>query len=266
MEMRIVHDADIAYDYLKNRTRFDYIYQFNNLPAAQWKNVVCYGLFENNALKEIAMVNIDYSVPVLLAVSFSSREYNIELLSRLKRFLPQRFYTHIDKATLEAVFSGCVIHDYEELMNMGLCRYDTIDNKQDNGIIRLGYSDLDDIRQLLTASYPEAWLDEELVKLKENFGVYADGKLISFAGIHAYSEEYQVAAVAHVTTHPEYRRRGYAERVISELLKSLVPKIQFIGLNVKANNISAINCYKKLGFKEYGSFIACEIEINDLLT
>lgn len=260
MELRIVHDTKTVYEYLKNKARYDYIYQFNNLAAAQWKNVVCYGLFDNDILMETAMVNINYSIPVLLAACFDNPEYNIELISKIKKFLPPRFYMHIDKSTLEAVFSDNCIYEYEEYLNMGLCGYDTIYNIKDNSVVRLGYSDLDDIKKLICSSYPEAWLDEELVRLNENFGTYSDGKLISFAGIHAYTEEYQVAAVAHVTTLPEYRSRGYAERVVAELLKSLMDKIRYIGLNVKTNNIPAIKCYRKLGFKEYGNFIACEID------
>jgi ribosomal protein S18 acetylase RimI-like enzyme len=259
-ELRVIHDSGIAYEYLKNKARYDYIYQFNNLSVDHWKNVICYGLFDNGELKEIAMVNINYSIPVLLAAGFNNADHKIELIRRIRRFLPSRFYTHIDKIILEAVFSQNSVYEYEEYFNMGLCDYDTIDKKQDNEIVRLGYNEIEDIRALLTASYPEAWLDDELVKLNENFGVYINGKLVSFAGIHAYSEQYQVAAVAHVTTLPEYRKRGYAEKVVDALLKSLRTKIRYIGLNVKADNLQAISCYKKLGFKEYGSFAACEIE------
>lgn len=259
MELRIIHEADTVYKFLEDKTRYDYIYQFNNLSREQWKNVVCYGLFEGTALKQTAMVNINYGIPVLLAAAFSDIDLNIELIGRIKKFLPGRFYTHIDKATLEAVFSKDGICDYEEYFNMGLSRYDTIDRNDSSGIVRLGYENIEAIKELLSISYPEAWLDDQLVKLKENFGIYIDGSLISFAGIHAYSEQYQVAAVAHVTTLPEYRRRGYAERVVAELLKSLSPKIRFIGLNVKSGNLAAISCYKRLGFEEYGRFIACEI-------
>ncbi|MBP2643853.1 MAG: putative acyltransferase [Firmicutes bacterium] len=61
----------------------------------------------------------------------------------------------------------------------------------------------------MSVSHPEAWLDEESIKMDKNFGILVDGKLISFAGVHAYSEEYQVAAVAHITTHPKYRKEIY---------------------------------------------------------
>lgn len=262
MEVRVVHDVNIVYEFLKNKTRYDYIYQFSNLSVDQWKNVVCYGLFDGNEIKEITMLNINYDIPVLLAASFHNEKYIIELIKKLKQFLPAKFYTHIDKVTLEEVFLKSNISESEEYMNMGLCNYDVLNKEHYNEAVRLGYNDIDSIKELISISYPGAWLDDDLVKLNENFGMYVDKKLISFAGIHAYSEQYQVAAIAHVTTHPQYRKRGYAEKAVASLAKSLNEKIKFIGLNVKTNNIDAINCYKKLGFNEFGRFIACEVENN----
>jgi predicted GNAT family acetyltransferase len=259
MEVKIIHDASKVYEFLKNKTRYDYIYQFNDLSPKEWDNVMCYGLFDNSELKEIAMLLINYDIPVLLAASFANKKYNTELLLRIKKFLPSKFYTHMDRETLDSVFQEKDISEVEEYMNMGLCNYDLVDKKEENEAVRLGFNDLKDIKELIKVSYPEAWLDDDLVKLNENFGIYIDGKLVSFAGIHAYSEEYQVAAVAHVTTHPDYRQKGYGEKVVCSLVKDLKNKIEFIGLNVKVNNSAAINCYKKLGFVEFEKFVGCEI-------
>ena len=262
MEVKIIHKASEVHEFLRNKTRYDYIYQFNDLSPKEWDNVICYGLFDNSQLKEIAMLLINYDIPVLLAASFANEKYNTELLSRIKKFLPSKFYTHIDRETLDNVFHTNDILELEEYMNMGLCNYDLLDKKDDDEAVRLGFNDLEDIKELINVSYPEAWLDDDLVKLNENFGIYVDGKLVSFAGIHAYSEEYQVVAVAHVTTHPDYRQKGYGEKVVCSLVKDLKNKIEFIGLNVKVDNSAAINCYKKLGFKEFGKFVGCEIVNN----
>jgi GNAT superfamily N-acetyltransferase len=259
MEVKIIHDSNEVYEFLKNKSRYNYIYQFSNLVSKEWKNVICYGLYEGLELKEIAMLCIKYDMPVLLAASFENRKYNTELIRRIKKFLPPSFYTHIDKSTLEDVFNENDISELEELMNMGLCDYNTLNKKCESEADRLGVNDLDYIKELLALSYPEAWLEDELVKLNKNFGITAQGKLISFAGIHAYSEEYQVAAVAHVTTHPDYRKKGYGEQVVGSLSKDLKDKIKYIGLNVKVDNLPAINCYRKLGFKEFGKFVACVI-------
>lgn len=259
MEIKIVHSSNSVYEFLKDKARYNYIYQFSNLSPKEWKNVICYGLFDNSELKEIAMLNINYHIPVLLAASFNNGQYNTELIMRIKKFLPPKFYSHIDKVTLENVFYQNNVSEIEEYMNMGLYGYDVLDNKIEQGTTRLCFEDINEIKQLLESSYPEAWLDDELVKLNKNFGIRINGKLISFAGIHAYSEKYDVAAVAHVTTHPDYRNKGYGKEVVKSLLNDLKNKIDYIGLNVKTNNASAISCYKNLGFKEFGRFISCEI-------
>lgn len=262
MEAKVIHNVNQVYTFMKNRNRYDYIYQFNNLTPAYWKNVVCFGLYEGSELKEIAMLNINYHIPVLLAACFENEEYNIELVGRIKKFLPPEFYTHMDHTTLKNAFTEAGTFEKEELMNMGLCDYTALDGSRSKEAVRLDWKYLHDIKGLLAASYPDAWLDDDLVKLGKNFGIYAAGKLISFAGIHAYSKKYQVTAVAHVTTHPDYRKKGYGEKTVLALLNDLKGKIEYIGLNVRTDNMPAINCYEKLGFKPFGCFIACEVRNN----
>lgn len=259
MEVKIIHDRQEAYAFVKNKSRYDYLYQFHNLEEHNWENVICYGLFDGEEIKQIALIAINYGIPVLIAASYQDIEYNTMLLRGIKRFLPIQFYTHIDKETLYNVFEEDKISDLQEYMNMGF--EETAQDGLKNSAIGIGYEQIGDIKDLLFESYPEAWLDDELVKLNRNFGIYNGDKLVSFAGIHAYSKEYQVAAIAHVTTHPDHRRQGYGEMVVSALINDLKNDIKYIGLNVKTDNITAINCYKKLGFKEHGIFSACEIEI-----
>jgi ribosomal protein S18 acetylase RimI-like enzyme len=246
-------------DFLKDKSRYDYLYQFYDLEESNWQNVICYGLFDGEVLRQIAVLAINYGIPVLLAAAYEGVDYNIELLKRMKTFLPAYFYTHIDKETLEGVFGEDKISDLQEYLNMGLDDQTLEDTAAP--AVRLGYEQLHAIKGLLEESYPEAWLDDNLVKLRRNFGIYSSNKLVSFAGIHAYSEEYQVAAIAHVTTHPDFRRKGLGESVVKALINDLKSDIKYIGLNVRADNDAAKNCYKRLGFKEYGKFSTCEIEI-----
>lgn len=258
-----MHEAERVYEFLKKKNPYNYTYQLSNLAPEIWEQVICYGIFEEEELKEIAMVNMNYGIPVLLAASFENAEWGRKLVEGIKKFLPRKFYSHIDKETIEAVFADCHISELEEYMNMGFEDTGVLEEITVGDAVRLDELDIKAIKKLIEESYPEAWLDDELVKLKENFGVFADGRLVSFSGIHAYSEEYGVAAVAHVTTLPEYRKQGYGGNVTGALVKSLHRKIKHVGLNVRAFNSPAINCYKKLGFLEQGHFVACEIELGN---
>jgi ribosomal protein S18 acetylase RimI-like enzyme len=257
MEVKILHHRHEVYEFLKDKSRYDYLYEFYDLDESNWENVICYGLLDGKEIKQIAMLLIDYDIPVLLAANYQEGMYSVELLKNIKMFLPSHFYTHIDKETLDSVFTNNHITNLQEYMNMGL--EDLGLYHTESKAVRLGYEHIGDIRSLMAESYPEAGLYDRMLKLGRNFGIYSGSKLVSFAGIHAYSEEHQVAAVAHVTTHPEFRRQGFAETVIESLIKDLQGDIQYIGLNVKTDNIHAINCYKKLGFKEFGRFVACEV-------
>ena len=261
MEIRVIQDRDVVYEFLKDKNRYNYLYQFYSLSEEQWKNVICYGLFEQSHLKEIAMIMSQYDIPVLLAAGFENEKYSAELVKAIKEILPRKFYTHIDRLTLDKVFLNDSISELEGYMNMGLTDYDVLDAQHMGSSKRIGFEAIEAIKALIAVSYPEAWLDDELVKLNKNFGIYVDEELVSFAGIHAYSEQYQVAAVAHVTTNPSYRKKGYGKEVTAALSKSLREKIKFIGLNVRIDNSQAIGCYKKLGYREFGKFAACEIEI-----
>lgn len=259
MKIKIIHNPNEVFGLIKNRLRYDYIYQFNNLDEREWSKVICYGLYENNILKEIAMIYTAYDIPVLLAASFEGNEYNKKLLKMIKAYLPSKFYTHIDKETLKEVFDGEEISDYHEYVNMGISDFSKIDTLDRKNTVRLGYTDINRIKALFEESYPDNWLDDNLIRLTDNYGVEIKNQLISFAGIHAYSIEQQVAAIAHVTTHPDYRSMGYARDSIVALIKDLREKVMYIGLNVKVKNYPAISCYKNIGFRECGRFIACVI-------
>jgi len=263
LEIRIVHEANYINEFLKDKPSYDYIYQLNNLAPEIWQQVICYGLFAGEQMLQIAMMNMNYQIPVLLAAGFDNKDYSKELVSRIKPFLPAQFYTHIDQETVDEVFTKDKVINLAEYLNMGFCNDHLLTEGAESNAMRLGVKELSMIKELLEISYPEAWLDDELVALNENFGIFSGAKLISFAGIHAYSEQFAAAAIAHVTTHPEYRSMGYGEEVVVALIKSLRDKIKFIGLNVRADNFKATNCYRKIGFVEYGKFVACEIIINN---
>jgi predicted GNAT family acetyltransferase len=89
------------------------------------------------------------------------------------------------------------------------------------------------------------------------YGYRKNGHLLSIGGIHVFSPVYRVAALGNITTHPEYRNQGMGRAVTAKLCLSLLENVDIIGLNVKQDNLPAINLYKSLGFKissEYGEF------------
>jgi ribosomal protein S18 acetylase RimI-like enzyme len=89
------------------------------------------------------------------------------------------------------------------------------------------------------------------------YGCRSNGVLVSVAGVHVYSSLYRVATLGNITTHPDHRNQGFARLVSSVLCLDLVNEVDFIGLNVKADNLPAIHLYRSLGFEisaKYGEF------------
>jgi predicted GNAT family acetyltransferase len=90
------------------------------------------------------------------------------------------------------------------------------------------------------------------------FGVRRAGALVSVAGVHVFSGQYRVAALGNITTHPDFRGQGLATLTTARLCQELLRAgIECVGLNVKADNRSAIACYERLGFArvaDYGEY------------
>jgi predicted GNAT family acetyltransferase len=103
--------------------------------------------------------------------------------------------------------------------------------------------------------------DKDMLETKQYYGIRRFGELVSVAGVHVYSRRYRVAALGNVTTHPDYRGRGYGRIVTARVCQSLLRDIEHIGLNVKADNISAIKCYERLGFEVINSYGEFEVEL-----
>ena len=75
-------------------------------------------------------------------------------------------------------------------------------------------------------------------------GYYINDKIIGYLD---YSVMYEKIEINYIFVIAEYRRKGFAY----SLIKYVIDKYNFenITLEVNVNNVSAINLYKKLGFK-----------------
>jgi predicted GNAT family acetyltransferase len=123
--------------------------------------------------------------------------------------------------------------------------------------------DIDHLRALYEASYPGNWFEPRMLETGFYYGVRHDGALVSVAGIHVYSPRYKIGVLGNVTTHPAFRGQRLATSTCAKLCRELLKTVEHIGLNVKADNVSAIRTYERLGFEvvgEYGEFDACMIE------
>ena len=125
----------------------------------------------------------------------------------------------------------------------------------------LGENHINELNALYKMAYPQNWFDQRMIQTGQYYGIFKDNMVISVAGIHVYSQKYKVAALGNITTHPEHRGKGYATLATQFLCKSLLDDIEHIGLNVKADNETAIAMYQKLGFTAIANFEECEFTL-----
>jgi len=80
-------------------------------------------------------------------------------------------------------------------------------------------------------------------------GCFKDDELVGAAGVHVDSDEYNIAVLGNITTHPDHRRHGIATRLTGALVGELVEEKKTVSLNVHSENDPAIRAYRRLGFK-----------------
>ena len=80
--------------------------------------------------------------------------------------------------------------------------------------------------------------------------IIENGRALAYAGMTAVLDE---GAITNVATHPDARRRGLGEAVLSFLLaKGMEKGLTTFSLEVRETNAPAIRLYEKLGFVALG--------------
>ena len=82
-------------------------------------------------------------------------------------------------------------------------------------------------------------------------GVFNDkNELVGYIGMWDVGDTGEITNVA---VHPDYRRKGIATKLVCELEKLCMEKcIEYINLEVRESNSSAISLYTKFGFERVG--------------
>jgi ribosomal protein S18 acetylase RimI-like enzyme len=233
-----------------------HIYSLGDLDDFFWPHTTWYGWETEGELQDVVLVYGGTRVPTVVGIT----EHPVALCERMREvisLLPPRFYAHLSPG-VEAVFQGTHHVDaHGPHYKMALRNAARLADIDCTGAVRLGPQDEDELARLYDESYPGHWFDPRMLQTGQYFGLRSGGRLISAAGVHVYSEQYRVAAIGNVVTHPAHRNRGYARRVTARLCQSLREKVRHIGLNIQADNDAAMACYRNLGFEivvPYGEF------------
>lgn len=123
----------------------------------------------------------------------------------------------------------------------------------------MAVSDLDSVMEIEQYSFPTPWprhIYEQDITQVESSRFYValdggqDGLVVGYIGNWFVQDECHVGSIA---TRREARGRGVAEALIVYTARQgLKEDLSYVILEVRVNNLAAINLYKKLGFKQVG--------------
>ena len=259
MKVMCLHSQQEIEAFLR-RNPFLHLYSLGDLDDFFWPYTTWYALKEQQQITQLALLYSGTSLPTLLGLTEEPTDRMRELLQSILHLLPVRMYAHVS-GNLATVFADDYhLHSHGIHYKMALiykAQLETIDTAR---VVPLSISDVDELEALYRLSYPGNWFDPRMLETGCYYGIRQEKVLVSVAGIHVYSPHYKVAALGNVTTHPAYRGKGLATAVCAKLCQSLLQTVDYIGLNVKADNHSAIRSYGRLGFEYIATYEECALE------
>lgn len=116
-------------------------------------------------------------------------------------------------------------------------------------------SDLEQVATIEREIFSIPWSEKSFAEsLASDNTIYLvaekENKIVGYCGMYISFEEGNITNVA---VSPTYRRQGIAELMICEIFRlAKERKVSDVILEVRETNVSAINLYEKLGFKESG--------------
>ena len=242
-----LHDKVRIEDFLRKNV-YLHIYSIGDLDAFFWPDTAWYSWEKKGEIQAIALLYTGSADPTLLALS-EQQDIMWELVRSIFHALPERFYTHSSPAVAETIQKQYQTKSYGKHYKMGLTNKILLHDIDCSQVVRLTENDQDEMFVLYQEGYRNNWFNPRMLQTKEYFGLRLKNRLVSVAGVHVYSEQYKVAALGNIVTHPDYRGEGFAKAVTARLCQSLFEHVDHIGLNVKSDNAAAIALYEKLGFE-----------------
>jgi predicted GNAT family acetyltransferase len=247
MKALCLHSKQEIEQFLRRNT-FLHLYAIGDLDDFFWQYTTWYAFKDLQHITQLALLYSGISLPVLLGISEEATAGMRSLLQAIIHLMPKRFYAHLS-ADLATVFADEYrIASHGPHYKMALIDKARLEHIDTSRVVPLSVADVDEIEALYRVSYPDNSFDPRMLETGCFYGIRHGTLLVSVAGVHVYSPRYKVAALGNVATHPDYRGQHLATTVCAKLCQSLLSTVDHIGLNVKADNASAIRCYEQLGF------------------
>lgn len=254
-----LHNKDKIEKFLRSHT-FLHLYELGDLDDFFWNHTTWYAFTNQQQIQQIALLYTGIPLPVLLALTeeFASMR---DLLKSIAHLLPKKFNAHLSKDLVTVFADEYQIKFHGTFYKMALTNSSCSNLFDTSDVIPIAEANLKELEELYHQSYPDNAFNPHMLETNYFYGIKQDEKLLSVAGVHVYSQQYKVAALGSITTHPQFRGRGLAKVVCAKLCQELLQTVTHIGLNVKVDNASAIACYSQLGFEPIATYEEYSLEL-----
>jgi predicted GNAT family acetyltransferase len=112
-------------------------------------------------------------------------------------------------------------------------------------IVRLNDSDVPEMTALVEATKPGPWAPRT-IEMGNYYGIKVDGKLAAMTGERMRMPG--LTEVSAIAVWPEFRGRGYAQKLAHHVASSIVARGETAFLHLFADNVPARTLYEKMGF------------------
>jgi ribosomal protein S18 acetylase RimI-like enzyme len=242
------------------RSPFVNLYSIGDLDDFFWPHTTWVALRQGSEVRQLALLYTDLAMrmPTVLAFAEQPESLMRDLLHAWLPVLPRRFHAHLTAGVADVLADDYRMQSHGTFHKMGLTDRSRAAAFDGSEAVALSAADTEDLLALYAASYPGNWFVPRMLETGFYFGIRRGRSLVSVAGVHVFSPQYKVAALGNITTRPDARGQGLATTATARLCQELIQNgIEYVGLNVKADNHSAIACYEKLGFErvtDYGEY------------
>ncbi|MCE5300617.1 MAG: GNAT family N-acetyltransferase [Spirochaetia bacterium] len=252
--MQIIETKDRARlaGFLKNDP-FLHLYELGNLQEKLFSHTRWHMAEMDGEILAVSMQYFSKKNPILFLLENKETLAARTLMEGIKGELPSQIYCHISKGLEKALANEYRFKEPVEYIKMRLTGDILLRPavKYEDYTYRINENDFEPVNDFLKSINPDAFFVPAMLKTGKYFCIRKDNNIISIAGVHFFDREQSVAAIGNIATIESERNKGYAKSVLASLCLDMWNEVQYMGLNVRADNITAIKAYEKLGFVEH---------------